>query len=418
MHCLQIPLFESSILDAYIQEDVTHNAKLYKAMSEKLNIDDSEHIKPVGKSGLERNTFHRKIRWGQQNLKFAGLIENLGRGQWRVTKKGKTVLTETLTQKHLVAFSTDLGMAIWGNSANTFSNVIDEDIHLCVTSPPYLDIQRSYGTHSDLDAYINFIISILEPIRARMVPGANLALNVTNDTVLKKRFGERSMYLEEMTLAIAKRLDFHLMDRLMWHAPDKSPKGYQVTHKRTHLTSRYEPILWFCTAPEHCLADNRRVLSEYSEYMTRLIANGGESHNRLASDYTANSRKGGFSNDNGGCIPSNVLSFPTFCNQNRDTLKYARRLGLNTHGALYPQSLASFLIRWLAPNGGMVVDPFGGYSTTGAAAQEVGYRWITSELHWEYVRPALSRFTQCDGFVVNPLLTALDDEKMRIQLAS
>ena len=62
---------------------------------------------------------------------------------------------------------------MWGNSKNVFDKVIKEDISLCFTSPPYLFIDRAYGTHTDEEDYINFIVDILEPIRERMVDGAN-----------------------------------------------------------------------------------------------------------------------------------------------------------------------------------------------------------------------------------------------------
>lgn len=412
---VQRALLFGPVLDAYDANGGTAvNRDVYAHVAKTLGITESDYIARIGQQQATRNTYHRNIRFAQQTLRDEGLITRLARGQWSLTQEGKQTLTQAEAGRHMVAFSSELGVALWGNALHVFDKVITEDIHLCLTSPPYLGITRSYGTHHDEQAYIDFLLAILTPIRARMVPGANLALNLSNDSVLRQQFGARSMYLEKLTLALAEKLDLSLMDRIPWVAPDKCPKGYQVTHRRTHLTSRYEPVLWFCCDPDRCLADNRRVLTPYGEYMQRMVDNGGERHARGDSDYQANTRPGGFGKDNGGSIPSNVLTFPTRCESNRLVKAAARAQGLPVHGALYPVALAEHLIRWLCPEEGLVVDPFGGYATTGWAAEQCRRRWATCELHWEYLRPALSRFIHRPGYCVNPLFTDLDEPALRL----
>lgn len=411
---IQRALLFDPILDAYDAEGgEADNAAVYQHVAQTLGVDANAYHSPVGEAQQTRNIFHRDVRFAQQTLRSKGLISRIGRGQWTLTQEGKQTLTKTEADRHMVAFSTELGVALWGNALHVFDTVIHDDIHLCLTSPPYLGITRSYGTYHDEQAYIDFLLAVLTPIREKMAPGANLALNISNDSVLRKQFGARSLYLEMLILALAKNLDLVLMDRLVWHAPDKAPKGYQVTHQRTHLTSRHEPILWFCNAPEQCLADNRRVLTPYNDQMKKLIANHGEQRARHLSDYHPNTRVGGFSKDNGGSIPSNILTFPTRCRSNQGVKTAARTLGLPVHGALYPVALADHLIRWLCPEYGLVVDPFGGYATTAWAAEQCRRRWATCELHWEYLRPALTRFIHREGYSVNPLFKTLDDPRIR-----
>ena len=272
---------------------------LYNEVAKTLDVCHEERVKreQVGQAKVEHNIFNRKVRWHQQTLKKLGLIERISRGHWQLTKDGKQTLTRINIDKHMVVASTDLGVIIWGDSTNVFNSVIEEDVHLCIMSPPYLGIERSYGTYNDLEEYIGFILSILTPIRKRMLPGANLAINISNDSVLKQKFGARSHYLEHLILRIASELDLVLMDRLVWHAADKAPKSYQVTRARTHLTSRYEPVLWFCTEPSKTFADNRRVLQPYNAQMKRLIEQGGDKRVVKDSDYQSTSRRGGFGTD-------------------------------------------------------------------------------------------------------------------------
>ncbi|APD92177.1 hypothetical protein BM525_20050 (plasmid) [Alteromonas mediterranea] len=416
----------SELLNIY-SNGATSNADMYKMLNEKSAANDDESIFPVGSAKAPRNTAHRRYRWAQQTLKCKGLIQRHSRGRWGLTQEGKYTLTRTLANNHMVAFSTKLGVALWGDSEVVFRDVIKDTVHLCLTSIPYLGITRSYKK-SDLSArydelerlkqeHIDFLLRIFEPICHRLAPGGSLAINLSNDTVVPGRGGERSDFLEDFTFALRKKLGLKLMDRIVWHAPDKPPRGYHVTHKRTHLTPKYEPILWLTNDETRLLADNRRVLSPYSDDMQNLIAKGGESTSRNDADYIT-TRKGSFGRDNGGSIPGNVLTIPVYCKRNRNTQDIARRLKLPTHGALFPFALADKLVPWLCPPDGVVVDPFGGYLGVGEAAEAHGRSWYASELHWEYLKPAIANFTHCDSFTINPKFDALSDESLRVSLAS
>lgn len=416
----------SALLNTY-QDGPKSNQVMYDEMSRTLGHDDTKSIFPVGEAKAPRNTAHRRYRWAQQTLKSQGLIQRLGRGRWGLTQEGRYTLTKTIANNHMVAASTRLGIAIWGDAQAVFRDVITDTIHLCLTSIPYFGINRSYKNsdirqkNADIEKlkqeHIDFLLRIFEPICHRLAPGGSLAINLSNDTVIPGFAGERSDFLEDFTYALRKQLGLKLMDRLVWHAPDKPPRGYHVTHKRTHLTPKYEPVLWLTNDPSRLLADNRRALVPYTEVMKKLIAKGGESSDRRAADYVT-TRKGSFGRDNGGSIPGNVLNVPLFCQRNRNTEKVARELGLPTHGALFPFGLPDKLIPWLCPEDGVVVDPFGGYLGTAEAAERHGRHWYTTELHWEYLKPALTNFRHFDGYCVNPQFDALSNQEKRFALAS
>lgn len=409
----------SDVLGFYADNTASDNTALYNAVAKAKHVEIDSYVKHVGKDNNKCNTFKRTVRWVQQGLKQRGLIERIGHNQWRITHHGKHKLTEVMCDKYLVAASTDLGAIVWGSSPHVFANVVTEDIHLLITSPPYLNIERSYGTYRNEDAYIDFILSVVEPIRKRMVPGANIALNLSNDCFIRQAYGERSLYLEMLTLRICKELDVKLMDRMVWHCGNKAPGPTQyVSKQRTHLNTKYEPILWFCTEPKFCLADNNRIKQSYSKSMKKLIAQGGEKQLRARNDSLHQTRKGSFCKDNGGAISGNVISIGYNPKENTELFKYALANALPKHGALYPAKLANLLIRYLCPEDGMVIDPFGGYSTSGQEAEKLGIRWLTCELHWEYIKTSLLRFKQCKGYFVNPLLEKLDDPMLKMKYAA
>jgi site-specific DNA-methyltransferase (cytosine-N4-specific) len=71
-----------------------------------------------------------------------------------------------------------------------------------------------------------------------------------------------------------------------------------------------------------------------------------------------------------------------------------------------PVALAKFLIEFTTPapsptqpdDAPLVVDPFGGWCTTGLAAQSIGRRWICTEQMGQYIAGAANRFVGAEGF--------------------
>jgi site-specific DNA-methyltransferase (cytosine-N4-specific) len=57
-----------------------------------------------------------------------------------------------------------------------------------------------------------------------------------------------------------------------------------------------------------------------------------------------------------------------------------------------PIDLAKFFIRFLTEPGDLVLDPFGGSNTTGAAAESLDRYWISIEASADYIRGSRGRF--------------------------
>jgi site-specific DNA-methyltransferase (cytosine-N4-specific) len=54
--------------------------------------------------------------------------------------------------------------------------------------------------------------------------------------------------------------------------------------------------------------------------------------------------------------------------------------------------IPTFFIQLLTDEGDMVLDPFAGSNTTGAAAEKLGRKWLSIELDAEYVAGSKGRF--------------------------
>lgn len=383
------------------------NETLYARVAAKAGIsqDELNHQSPIGKSSTPRSKLKRAIRWHQQTMKAAGWLERTEeRGVWQLTQNGKHQLTKISDSYSLIAFSTDLGVAIWGSCTNAFKN-LNEEISLILTSPPYpLRQPRAYG-NVEVNQYIDFICSSLEPVVKHLKLGGSITLNLSND-IFEHRSPARSLYLEKLTIALCERLGLFLMDRLIWNCPNKLPgPTHWVSTKRTHLNVGFEPILWLSNSPDNVFSDNRQVLQPHSEKHLKLIQDGGEKRTADYSDGAYKIRPGNFSSATPGKIPKNVITVANTCHSQRTYKAMARALNLPVHGAPMPLKLAKFLIEFLTPadEEQLVVDPFGGSLTTALAAEQLGRRWVATEIFWEYLRGAATRF-KAD---LNPFFTEI-----------
>jgi len=57
-----------------------------------------------------------------------------------------------------------------------------------------------------------------------------------------------------------------------------------------------------------------------------------------------------------------------------------------------PTALPEFFINFLTEPGDLVLDPFGGSNTTGAAADMLGRNWVAIEPTPNYIQGSLGRF--------------------------
>lgn len=389
------------------------NEELYSMLQQSIGLTDDElkAQKSFGSSQMKTSAVKHKVRWYQQTLRKAGVIEHVpgDRGVWRYALKTEKKLHECWKKMALLGFSTDLGVAIFGNAQQVFTQ-LDEPVTLCVTSPPYLLRQaRAYGAGSARgeQAYIDFILQTLEPIVKRLVRGGSITLNITQDAFNPGR-PSRSLYVEKLTLALCENLGLELMDRLIWvnRAKPPSPTHWACKH-RVQLAVSYEYVLWFTNDAMHVKSDNRRVLQPHSEQHLKLLAAGGEQRVTNYGDGAYQLRHGSYGAKTEGAIARNTFQFGNACADTRFCHKIARESGMPLHGASSPTRLASFLIEFLSEPGDLVVEPFAGLFKTPIAAERLGRRWLATEKIMEWLAISRNLFIGAPGYQSSPLLDAL-----------
>ena len=207
----------------------------------------------------------------------------------------------------------------------------------------------------------------------------------------------RSLYHYEVAIALTKELGegvpgFYLAQEFFWHNPAKLPTPAEwVTVRRVRVKDSVNTIWWFSKTPNP-KANNRNILTPYSESMKHLLRNG----------YKAKLRPSGhdistkFSTDNGGAIPPNLIQLSN-TESNSHYQRRCKEHGVAPHPARFPKSLPTFFLKFLTESGDCVLDPFGGSMTTGAACEELARSWIGMDLSEEYIVGSRFRF---DGAIV------------------
>lgn len=69
-----------------------------------------------------------------------------------------------------------------------------------------------------------------------------------------------------------------------------------------------------------------------------------------------------------------------------------KEAGVTIHPARFPASLPDFFMRFLTDEGDVIVDPFAGSNTTGAVAEGLSRRWVSTETVEEYLAASKFRF--------------------------
>ncbi|POZ80247.1 DNA-methyltransferase [Burkholderia contaminans] len=410
---LQLDLF-AHVATAYAEASNLEltNAELYPLVVNRAGLDQAvlDDRVPVGKSGERCNLIRRKIRWAQQTLKEMGVLSRVAgrRGVWVLSEAAGKKLSKARAGVKLVAFSTDLGVAIWGSNLDV-SGSIDEPIALVFSSLPYLLRKpRAYGGTTNEREYIDFICRSIEPLVERLVPGGSICLNLTADAY-EAGLPSQSIYFERLVVELYDRLGLRKMNDVIWEGSKPPGPTYWACVKSVQLCWAYEHILWLTNDPKRIIdrADNRRVLQPHTDSHLRFVTNGGIKRSAEYGDGSHRHRPGGFSQPTPGRLPRNILKRGNRC---ADTLQYrkdAQRLDLPIHGAMMPLDVPDHFIRLLTEPGDLVVDHFGGTIKTGMAAERLQRRWICIELMLEYVRAAAERFRECAGFHLHPAMEAV-----------
>jgi len=288
-------------------------------------------------------------------------------------------------------YSTPLGRFYTGTAESVLElpevRRLRRKVKLVFTSPPFpLNRKKRYG-NLEGRRYLLWLSTFSESLREFLEPRGSIVIEVGN--AWEPGTATFSTLPMEALLEFKRAANLHLCQEFIYFNPAKLPTPAQwVTVKRVRVTDAFTRIWWMSMSPNPD-ADNSRVLRPYKDDMRKLLATKTYNHGRRPSEHHISSTA--FLKDNGGSIPANVLVVSN-TNSSDAYLSYCKERGLKPHPARMPMDVARFFIKFLTKPGEYVLDPFGGSNVTGAAAEELGRRWVTIEADMDYGRGSFGRF--------------------------
>lgn len=278
-----------------------------------------------------------------------------------------------------------------GFLASSVADEIRGEVQMIFTSPPFpLNRKKKYGNRIG-EEYLDWLGSFASNLADLLSEDGSLVVELGNAWVPQEPV--MSTLALEALLTILKEGGLHLCQQFVAHNPARLPSPAQwVNVERIRVKDAYTHIWWMSRNPRP-KADNREVLVEYSDAMRRLLKR--QSYNSGQRPSQHNIGETSFLTDNGGAIPSNVLTVSNTHSSDIYRL-YCKENDLPVHPARMPPDLVEFFLRFLTDEDDLVLDPFGGSNTTGAEAERLSRRWVAVEPNPDYIAGSRGRFDPQD----------------------
>jgi site-specific DNA-methyltransferase (cytosine-N4-specific) len=277
-------------------------------------------------------------------------------------------------------------------------------VQLIFTSPPFpLNTKKKYGNLQGQE-YLKWLERFAPIFAEQLTSDGSIVIEIGNAWV--PRSPTMSTLPLESLLAFKKAAGLHLCQEFIGFNPTRLPTPAQwVNVERVRVKDAFTR-LWWLSPTDRPKANNREVLTQYSEAMKTLLRRGTYNAGRRPGGYVIG--KTSFLTDHGGAIPPNVLlprieeMLPELTEvlsmsnvrSNDPYQVYCREHGIQAHPARMPSRLVEFFIRFLTEPGDLVLDPFAGSNTTGATAQRLKRNWVAIEADREYATASHARFSE------------------------
>lgn len=273
----------------------------------------------------------------------------------RLLKQDETRLKERRKRKPEYRLSNLRNIIGLGDCAELINEMPAESVDLIFTSPPYFNARPEYSEYEEYEAYLFHMRQVIRRCHGVLSEGRFFVINVA--PVLLRRASRN-----ESSKRIAVPFDFHrvfveegydFIDDIIWLKPEgagwATGRGRRFAADRNPLQYKAVPVT------EYVLV--------YRKHTDLLI----DWHIRNHPDQrlVAESK-----------IPDGY--------ERTNVWKINPATG-SKHPAAFPQELAEKVIGYYSFKGDVVMDPFAGSGTVGAAAAELGRRFVLFDNNSEYV---------------------------------
>ncbi len=312
-------------------------------------------------------------------------------------------------------YRTQFGEAFVGDALELLAQIPDASIDLVLTSPPFaLRRQKNYG-NVDESEYVEWLKPFGKQVLRVLKDTGSFVIDLGG--AYRSGAPSRSLYNFRALISLCDEVGFHLAEDFYWFNPAKLPSPIEWVNKRKIRAKDAVNTIWWLSKTEWPKADVRNVLQPYSNRMKKLMVNPEDF-------YTPKKRPSGhdiganFGKDNGGAIPSNLLSIPN-TDSNSAYLRLCNEFGFHRHPARFPEEIPRFFIKMLTEPNDVVLDIFAGSNTTGATAESLRRRWLAFEVQHEYLITSAFRFLkQVNSSCIKKVIEQLTEKEAELLLPS
>lgn len=349
-----------------VAEGAERPRDLYDEISRIAGLDPS--VRAAATAG--HRLFDREVRWAMQDAKREGWLFAEGRERWRVTEAGNDALGRVKPGVRIIVFRTELGRAVAAIAQEAAALVEPGSVQALFTSPlfPLCTPLKSYGTMSPAD-WLPWMLEMMHAWTPLMRADGCMAIHL-GSAVYYRGTPSISSYRERFVVSAVDQLGLHRQPDLYWEKPNRFPNLEWGAKRGFHPRPTVDPIYLFSrSAMPFTAAGNMRA--ERS-----VPARLGGAPGRRPSGLDIGKREFG----------KGLSTFPSalITAGSPGSELWRRRLkheGLPPHPCPMPIAVPRFAIQMLTRPGDLVMDPFFGSGTTGAAAEELGRRWVGIDHH-------------------------------------
>lgn len=262
-----------------------------------------------------------------------------------------------------------------------------EKINLIFTSPPFpLNRAKKYGNMTG-EEYLQWISKLAPLFCKNLAEDGSIVIEIGN--AWEKGIPVHSTLPVEALLEFKRSGNLFLCQEFIHYNPSALPAPIEwVNKKRIRVKDSFTRI-WWLSKTTNPKANNRRVLTEYSKQMKKLIQHKSYNSGKRPSEHVIGVDS--FCTDNGGAIPANVIIASNTAGKGK-YFEYCKNHDLEIHPARMPREIPEFFIKLLTEEGDLVVDPFAGSNMTGFIAEELNRKWIGIEINEVYAKGSWGRF--------------------------
>lgn len=265
-------------------------------------------------------------------------------------------------------------------------------VNLIFTSPPFpLNRAKSYGNMNG-EEYLQWFSNLAPLFCEVLADDGSIVVEIGN--AWEKGLPVHSTLPIEALIEFKERGKLYLCQEFIHYNPSALPAPIEwVNKKRVRVKDAFTRI-WWLSKTAHPKADNRQILTQYSEQMQKLIKRKTYNAGRRPSEHVIGETS--FGVDNGGAIPANVIIASNTAGKGA-YFKYCQEHRLEIHPARMPREIPEFFINFLTHEDDLVMDPFAGSNMTGAIAEQLNRNWLSIEINCTYAEGSKGRFDKINA---------------------